>query len=344
MYNFKIKTFINEENLLKHVSDYDVFKYYIGDFIIGKAFNSPFRTDKHASFNIGYNSITNRLYYNDYILGGGSFINFVMYKYALTYREACNKIVIDLGLQQYFHLFNLDKKIPVENKKFIKSTENEIIKFKKETNLTAKTRAWLQYDIDYWKQYGISMETLKKYNVYPVEYAMIGDKIIKLELHAYVFIEYKDDDKTITIYQPYSTTQKWMKNHNSSVWYGWTQLPPKGKSLIITKSRKDIMSICENTGIPVTALQNEKILPKNHIMEQLKSRFDLIYVLYDNDFDKPVNWGREFGEKFANEYNLFQIEIPDELESKDFSELVFNHGATKASDILYDLISDALPF
>ena len=34
------------------------------------------------------------------------------------------------------------------------------------------------------------------------------------------------------------------------------------------------MSIYENTGIPVTALQNEKILPKNHIMEQLKSRFD----------------------------------------------------------------------
>ena len=29
MYNFKIKTFINEENLLKFVSDYDIFKYYI---------------------------------------------------------------------------------------------------------------------------------------------------------------------------------------------------------------------------------------------------------------------------------------------------------------------------
>ena len=43
MYNFKIKTFINEENLLKFVSDYDIFKYYIGNFKIGQAFNSPDR-------------------------------------------------------------------------------------------------------------------------------------------------------------------------------------------------------------------------------------------------------------------------------------------------------------
>jgi hypothetical protein len=37
----------------------------------------------------------------------------------------------------------------------------------------------------------------------------------------------------------------------------------------------------------------------------VKNRFDLIYVLYDNDFDKPVNWGRQFGEKFSNECNIF---------------------------------------
>lgn len=344
MYNFKIKTFINEENLLKYISDYDVFRYYIGEFAIGRAFNSPFRKDNCASFNIGYNSTTNRLYYNDYVLGGGSFITFVMYKYALTYREACNKIVIDLGLQDHFHLYNLDKKIPIENKKFVKSTENEIRKFKEETKLSAKIRDWQDHDMQFWKQYGVTMSTLVKYNVYPADYAMVGDKIFKLDRHAYVFVEYKDGEKTITIYQPYSNTQKWMKNHNASVWYGWTQLPERGKSLIITKSRKDIMSIYENTGIAAAGLQNEKILPKQQIMDELKRRFDLIYVLYDNDFDKPVNWGREFGQKLADEYGLFQIEIPEELGSKDFSELVSNHGGDKARDVLDNLISDVLPF
>jgi hypothetical protein len=33
--------------------------------------------------------------------------------------------------------------------------------------------------------------------------------------------------------------------------------------------------------------------------------------LYDNDYDKEVNWGREFGEKIADKFNLMQIEIED---------------------------------
>ena len=344
MYNFKIKTFISEDNLLQHVTDYDVFRYYLGNFTIGKAFNSPLRNDTHASFNIGYNAVTNRLYCNDYILGGGNFIMYVMYRYNLSYREACNKIVLDLGLEDHFHLFSVDKEVPREQKKFTKISADEIQKFKKETHLSAKVREWQEYDIEFWKQYGITQQTLNLYNVVPVEYSMLGDKIFKLDKHAYAFIEYKDGEKTLTIYQPYSNTQKWTKNHDASTWYGWTQLPEKGEKLIITKSRKDIMSIYELTGVPATGLQNEKILPKPQVLEELKKRFDIIYVLYDNDFDKPVNWGREFGEKFSNECGLFQLEIPTKFESKDFSDLVNNHGQDEAKKILLELIENRLPF
>jgi hypothetical protein len=344
MYNFKIKTFISEENLLQFISDYDVYKYYIGDFKIGQAFNSPFRKDNHASFNIGYNPVTNRLYYNDYILGGGRFIMFVMYRFNLTYREACNKIVIDLNLEDKFHLFSIDKILTKESKQFVKCNDGDIKKFKSETILTAKIREWQDYDFEFWNQYGISKVTLNKYNVQPVKYSMIGDKIFKLDRYAYVFIEHKDNEKTLTIYQPYSDKQKWTKNHNASVWYGWTQLPEKSDILIITKSRKDIMSITEQTGIPATGLQNEKIIPKENVLQELKNRFKTIYILYDNDFDKPVNWGRQFGQKFSEECDLRQIEIPDEYQSKDFSDLVENHGIEIARKVLFTLIDDSLPF
>lgn len=344
MYNFKIKTFISEENLLQHVSDYDVFKYYIGNFKIGQAFNSPLRKDSHASFNIGYNPVTNRLYCNDYILGGGNMIMFVMYRFNLTYREACNKIVIDLNLENQFHLFTIDKILTKESKQFIKSNDEDIKRFKAETNLTAKVREWQDHDFEYWKRYGVSKVTLDKYFVKPVDYSMVADKIFKLDYHAYVFVEHKDNEKTLTIYQPYSDKQKWTKNHNASVWYGWTQLPEKGDVLIITKSRKDIMSINEQTGVPVTGLQNEKIIPKESVLQELKNRFKIIYILYDNDFDKPVNWGRQFGEKFAEACDLRQIEIPDEYQSKDFSDLVENHGIEVAKEVLYTLIEDSLPF
>lgn len=344
MYNFKVKTFISEDNILQHVSDYDVFKYYIGDFKIGKAFNSPLRDENKASFNIGYNPVTGRLYCNDYILGGGNFIMYVMYKYGLTYREACNKIVIDLNLEEHFHLFNVDKQILKNGKTFVKSNEKDIQKFKEETRLSAKIRPWQDYDFAFWKQFNITKPTLDKYHVAAAEYSMIGDKIFKLDKHGYVFVENKDNDKTLTIYQPYSEVQKWTKNHDASVWYGWEQLPEKGEILIITKSRKDIMSIFETTGIPATGLQNEKIIPKEHVLQELKNRFDLIYVLYDNDFDKPVNWGRQFGQKFSEECNIFQIEIPDEYQSKDFSDLIVNHGVETAKNVLLKLIDDKLPF
>lgn len=344
MYNFKLKTFISEENLLQYVSDYDVFKYYIGNFKIGQAFNSPLRKDSHASFNIGYNPVTNRLYCNDYILGGGNMIMFVMYKYGLTYREACNKIVIDLGLESEFHLFATNKEIIKENKQFIKSSDEDIQRFKAETNLTAKVRDWQEHDYEFWKRYGVSKITLDKYFVKPAEYSMVADKIFKLDRYAYVFIEHKDNEKTLTIYQPYSDKQKWTKNHNASVWYGWTQLPEKGEVLIITKSRKDIMAIDEITGIPSTGLQNEKILPKENVLQELKNRFKVIYILYDNDFNKPVNWGRQFGQKFAEECDVRQIEIPDEYQSKDFSDLVENHGIEVAKKVLFTLIKDSLPF
>ena len=217
MYNFKIKTFISEDNILQYVSDYDVFKYYIGDFKIGKPFNSPLRKDDHASFNIGYNPVTNRLYCNDYILGGGSMIIFVMFKYNLSYKEACNKIVIDLSLQENFHLFTVNKVLTKERKQFVKSSDDDIKKFKEETILTAKIREWQDYDFEFWEQYGVSKATLDNYSVKPIEYSMVGDKMFKLDKYAYVFIEHKDGEKTLTIYQPYSDKQKWTKNHNASV-------------------------------------------------------------------------------------------------------------------------------
>jgi len=343
MYNFKVKDFINEENILKYVSDYDVFKYYIGDFKIGRAMNSPFRKDTQASFNIGYNHVTHKMYYNDYVLGGGNFIMCVMYLFNLSYQEACNKIVMDLNIQDNFNLFNVNN-IPLSNKKFIRSSNQELEVFKKQTKLYAKKREWLEHDIKFWKQFGITKNTLELFNVYPVEYSMIGEKIFKLDKYAYCFTENKDSDKTLTIYQPYSNTQKWTKNHDASVWYCWDNLPDEGDILILTKSRKDIMSIFENTNIPCTGLQNEKIIPKEHIINELKNRFKLIYVLYDNDFDKSINWGREFGKKLCDTYNLLQIEIPDDYKSKDFSDLVKNIGVKESVNLLNNLIESHLPF
>ena len=112
-----------------------------------------------------------------------------------------------------------------------------------------------------------------------------------------------------------------MNKHDGSVWDLWTKLPDKGDNLIITSSRKDALCIWANTGIPSLSLQAESYLPKQHVVQQLKDRFKNVYVLYDNDFDSSENHGRELGNLMAKEFDLIQIEIPDEYKSKDTSDL-----------------------
>ena len=67
------------------------------------------------------------------------------------------------------------------------------------------------------------------------------------------------------------------------------------------------MSIKSLLNIPSVSLQAEGTTPKPHIIEELKERFETIYVLYDNDYDKEQNWGQLFGNEIADRYNLINL-------------------------------------
>ena len=103
------------------------------------------------------------------------------------------------------------------------------------------------------------------------------------------------------------------------------------------------MSILDVCNIPAVSLQTESAIPKKHVLEELKRRFETVFVLYDNDFNKEVNWGRQFGYKMAEEFDLEQIEIEDKLKAKDFSDLVKIHGEKIAKEYLLELLK-VVPF
>lgn len=209
-------------------------------------------------------------------------------------------------------------------------------------DLGKKARDWNLHDIKYWSQFGIDIETLEKYNVAPISYLFIGGRPIHADKYAYCFTEYKDGRETYKIYQPFSEKYKWINNHNDSVWQGWSMLPKEGDQLIITKSLKDVMSITNVLGIPAISLQAESIKPKNHIIHELEDRFKTIYLLYDNDFDKEINWGQNFAEELCKNYKFINLMIPSSFESKDFSDLVKNYGAKNAKEIWEEKIE--IPF
>ena len=84
-------------------------------------------------------------------------------------------------------------------------------------------------------------------------------------------------------------------------------------------------------------LQAESYIPKKHVVQQLKDRFKKIFVLYDNDFNKEENYGRELGKEIAQEFDLIQIEIPDKYKSKDPSDLFKNCNKKTLIEVIDNL-------
>jgi len=337
------KTFVSKDALLKLINDYEIYSMYMDmSQMSTKKANmlSPLREESKPSFGF-FIGESGELCFNDFLLGSGDCFKFVMLKFGLSFFEALSKVALDANLEGNFIIkntfrTNVNASPSVEREEFVKTVNS--------STLGKTSRAWDIRDYSFWNQFGITKPTLDKYNVQPLTYLHVGlqKNIIKTDFHTYCYNETKDGKHTFKVYQPYNSDYKWLNNHDDSVWQGWTQLPEKGEVLVITKSLKDVMSITDVTGIPAVSLQAENVHPKEQVMEELKSRFKFIFLLYDNDCDKAVNWGRQFGSNLANKFGLIHKEIEEQYKSKDFSDLVKNHGYKFAKEYLEELVS--LPF
>lgn len=339
------KPLITRELILQEIREDQIYSKYIETpYKINEVINSPFRKDNIPSFGIFKNS-KGQLIYNDFVLGGGDAFTFVKYLFGYkTWWETYSRIGIDFFMDHEYLCKNdmlktkdRDRQIYYEKPKVSE----------KNIGLDVKFKNWTYQDKIYWKTYGISLNTLKNYNVFPIEYIFLNSlsdgkqKIIKADKLAYCYLEKKDNKNTLKIYQPKSK-YKWINNHDNSVWQGWNQLPQSDDFLIITKSLKDVMSIHDVCKLPSVALQNEKVEPKHQVINYLKSRFNnKIFLLYDNDFDKERNWGQLSAVSLCDTYGLKNIVIPTKYKCKDFSDLTKKYGGKVANEILKELIITA---
>ena len=329
----KEKQLISKSEILKYFSELEIFQHYIDDEVmLGKLILSPLRRENKASFGF-FVGEGNEICFNDFKLGKGDFIQFLRLRDGLTYFEALSKVANDFNLQDDYICKIYPKSS--DNSPKVRIIKDDMLSKFTGYYLGKKAREWQSHDVLFWRQFGIGKETLEFFNVQPISFIFIGDKCFPADKYAYCFIEMKDGIETYKIYQPFSENYKWINNHNNSVFQGWTQLPETGKTLIITKSLKDVMCLYEVAKLPSVAMQSENVLPKRHVFDQLQSRFTDIELLYDNDYNAEQNWGRIFADKFAKEFGLVDSFIPDKYEAKDFSDLVKNYGKEKAEDILF---------
>lgn len=307
-------------------SDFDIAHKYLGITCVPEVINSPLRQDNNPSLGLFINNRTNSLWFKDFGSGEkGSLYDLLAKMWNVSKDKVYDRILEDMPAPAHIRKHGV--------KVYRKSAGK----------VEVRVREWRDYDIAYWDSYGISLPWLKFGEIYPISHIIITKNghsyPIPAEKYAYVYVERKDGIVSFKIYQPYSKEYKWMSKHDSSVWDLWTKIPEKGDKLIITSSRKDALAIWSNTGIPALSLQGEGYIPKEHVVQQLKDRYNKVYVLYDNDFQSEENHGRMYGKMIAEKFNVTQIEIPEKWKSKDPSDLVKNHGRKVLREVIYELVN-----
>lgn len=323
MYDFnKIVEVDCLKDILRTTTEYDIYSFYIGSqFKIGRVMKSPLRNDIHPSFGIFKSSIRGNLMWKDQATGkSGNVIMFVTELFNISYEDAIQKIVYD------------NIKITTEG---INITES----YKKiKTSISIQKKNLTERDDEYWEQYFITRDILKKYNVYPILTFWVNDIPSNLfyskeqPLYAYQIFD------SFQIYSPYASKKNKFRN-STNIYdiHGLEQLSEYGNLLIITKSKKDVM-VLDRLGYNAIAPCGENTPIPKVIMDDLKQRFNRIIILYDND-----KAGLEGASKLAKEHNIDWVYLPLELYNKfkikDISDYINNYKITKTRELLRILIT-----
>ena len=287
--------------ILSKVTEYDIYAKYIGQFKVGMISNSPFRKDKNPSFGIYYSKRTKQLLFKDHGTGEcGNVIKFVsLFTGKTEYNDILSDIVDNLNITNNTKL--------VSSKQYIPPTETVIGVVRQE---------FTDVDINYWKQFNISINTLKKFNVNSIKYYLCNGIVkgtYKRENLMYAYKVYNNFKINRPLADKYT---KWRNNLTDYDIQGYEQLPQKGDILFITKSMKDVMCLHE-MGYPAVSPSSESTFLPKDVLEQLKTRFKRIIILFDRDTS-----GVKRSRKLSRETGLEAMFINKKFKAKDVSDAV----------------------
>lgn len=304
------RTSISLEELLSKVSEISIAAKYLNITEIPCVINSPLRKDNRPSFGL-YTFDGQKVRYTDYATGErGGLFDLLSKLWHVSYDGVLDRIVKDFG-----HFKN-DTPMRVTGDNYTKI----VVREKVHSKIEFKKRDWKQYDIDYWESYGVSKEWLEYARVVPISHKIIIKNGIRYifgaDKYAYAFIETKEDNVSVKIYQPFNKNGfKWCTSTDSSVISLWTQVPEEGDKICICSSLKDALCLWSNTGIPAIATQGEGYTMSDTAINELKRRFKRVYVLFDNDEAGLID-----GEKLCKQTGFINVVLPKFEGGKDVSD------------------------
>ena len=294
-------------DLLDKVDDYTIYSYCIGQFKPGKIMNSPLRSDdKMPSFAI-FPTKDGALLFKDHGTGvAGNAIKFLkLYKGIQTRNE------LERELLRIVRTYNLD------TSKTIKNTYAK----QHDIDIGIVRQPFTEVDKRYWKQFHISIDTLKKFNVFSIKYFLCNRVVRGTYKEDSPMYAYKVYDK-FKIYRPLASKYtKWRTNLTNRHVQGLSELPQEGGNLlIITKSLKDVMCLYE-MGFNAIAASSETTFIPDDILQSLKNKWKHVVILYDRD-----RTGMKKARDYSRQYRIDAIFVHKKFKAKDVSDAVRDNG------------------
>jgi len=198
-------------------------------------------------------------------------------------------------------------------------------------------RHWTNLDEAYWSKYKIGSKLLEHYEVAPLEFFKMekeeeNETISHRFSSKYIYGYFRKDGSLYKIYMPKNTEKKFIKVQNYI--QGGDQLNYKNKNLVITSSLKDLMCFVKlgYKHIEVIAPDSENSMLTEHTVNMLRSKFNKICVLFDNDTAGKASM-QKYQDRFGFEPILLDME-------KDLSDSIAMHGLIKVKEKMNELLKD----
>ena len=292
------------KDLLDKLNDYDIYSYYVGQFKIGKLFNSPLRSDdKNPSFNI-FKGNGGGLFFKDHGSGeGGNAIKFVKLIKNIQTRDELER-----------ELLRIVRKMN-PNQQYVQRTYSTVNSGS--TDIGIVRQPFTDVDKKYWKQFHISIDTLKLFQVFSIKYFLCNRVVRGTYKESSPMYAYKVIDK-FKIYRPLASKYtKWRTNLTNRDVQGLAEIPKEGGNLlIITKSLKDVMCLYE-MGFNAIAASSETTFIPDDILQSLRSKWNHIVIIYDRD-----KTGMLEARKYSKQYRLDAIFVHKKFKAKDISDAI----------------------
>lgn len=304
--------------LLAEHTEEEYMSFYLGIIPDKEMHCNPLRSDKRPTCTF-YRSKSGELIFKDWKTGfHANFVDVVMAKLQCNMPHAMKTMANDFGIVP-----QPDRSV---NKPAVKYN-GEVVSHKSETFIQAEIQDYTASQLRWWKSFGITESTLKKYNVFSVKNVFLNGNFCyaatpRNPIYGYYFG--KEEGRELwKMYFPLKTSYRFMLNTNKL--QGVRQLPVTGDVLVITKSLKDVM-VFHEMGIPAIAPQAESVVISQRQYDALKKRFKTIIV--NGDWDGA---GQLFMANTRRRYPCIALAFTDKAKyGKDISDFVKLHGFEKA--------------